>query len=156
MSWQTDRHPTSNIFCSEPYKHRYCNCTTSGVVSENYNIVTCRLKARISEPALFPRQRRVTHLGNNWGRLLRYNAFGWKRFRCNGTLGTRSSKRLLKEESAESWGSEREHQPERVRESVRQRRVLEREHQPERVRESVGQRRVLEREHQRENQAVLR
>jgi hypothetical protein len=33
------------------------------------------------------RPQRVTHFGNNWGRLLRYNAFGWKRFHCNGTLG---------------------------------------------------------------------
>jgi hypothetical protein len=51
------------------------------------------------------RQRRVIHLGNNWGRLLRYNAFAWKRSVATEpldkvfTIG--SSKNLFKEDSRE-------------------------------------------------------
>jgi hypothetical protein len=65
-----------------------------------------RLKAGISEPASFPRHWRVTHLGNNWGRLLLYNAFGWNLSVVTEplykVLSIQSAKRLLKEESSES------------------------------------------------------
>jgi hypothetical protein len=66
------------------------------------HIVTCRLKAGILEPALFPRPQRVTHLGNNWGRLLLYNSFGWKLSVATEPLykvfTIESAKRLLKGE----------------------------------------------------------
>jgi hypothetical protein len=43
-------------------------------------------KAGILEPALFPRQRRVTHLGKDWGKAIAIQHIWLEAFRCNGTF----------------------------------------------------------------------
>jgi hypothetical protein len=66
-------------------------------------IVTCRVKAGILELALFHKQRTRRTVttqrtsAKTGGKLWRYNAFDWRLFRCNGTLGQSVHYRVLQE-----------------------------------------------------------